>query len=166
MTIISMLFASFDAHANDTVRTTIPIHKIEAPFSKLVIRDDVKIVLIEDASGQISVEGNMKQASMLRFEVKNGVLDVSSVRSGKKRLTLFIPVQKLKEVVVKGNSKVSTIGVLNSPTIKVLIEGDCMVNIVAWGKITVERGRDHDFDYLLKQEINIKGAMADKSAKK
>lgn len=155
MIMISTLFVCTAVSGNDSVRTS--IRTVQAPFHKIIIRDDVNVLLLEDPSGEISMEGNSKWIASLRFEVKDGVLDVSCTKRGKKRLTVFIPVQQLKEVVVKGTSRVASIGVLNSARIHVQIEGDCLVNIVNWGRITVDHDRDHEFEYVRKQRIDIPG---------
>lgn len=159
MTMITMLFACTTAIGNDSIQNTIRLRTVNAHFSKIVIRDDVNVVLIEDPSGEISMEGQAKWSEFLRFEVINGVLDVSCKKKGKKKLTVFIPVQKLEEIIVKGRSKVGSIGILNSARLHVRIEGDCLVNVVNWGTITVDNDPDHEFEYIKKQRIDIPGGQ-------
>lgn len=129
---------------------------LAASFHRMVVCNNVNVVLVEEASQQVSVKGKAKWCEAVKLEVKDGVLTVSSSRSSSmKQATVYIPVQQLESITVKGYSDIESKGALHSHTLNIYIEGDCRVSVLNDGLVTVSNGPLHDFEYEVKKKISL-----------
>jgi hypothetical protein len=91
----------------------------------------------------------------VKLEIKDGVLKISSSRPSRiKQAVVYIPVQQLESIIVKGYSDVRSLGMLNSQKLKISIEGECLVNIVNRGQVIVNNGPSYAFD-CVKTKISL-----------
>jgi hypothetical protein len=118
-------------------------------FHTIVVNDDVDVMLIEDPSAVISVEGLTKFVDAIQLQVKDGKLIISSTKHYiNRRAFVFIPVRHLESIVVKGNSEVNTIGALQSSMLQVYIENDCLVSIRNNGQVKVENNGRIELEFI------------------
>ena len=129
---------------------------LAAPFHRMVVCNNVNVVLVDVASQQASIKGKAKWREAVKLEVKDGVLTVSSSRSSSmKQATVYIPVQQLEGITVKGYSDIESKGTLHSQKLNIHIEGDCRVSVLNDGLVTVSNGPLHDFEYEVKKKISL-----------
>lgn len=156
LTTAFMLFVNAGVTGNDSADDGTRQWTAAATFNKIVINDGVNMVLTEDASQTISIAGKTKFTAAVKLEIKDGVLHIScSKGSASKRVLVYVPVQQLQRITVKGDSEITTFGILQSANIHVRIEGDCYVDIVTRGHITVDHDNKHGFDYIKKEKIEL-----------
>ena len=125
-------------------------------FKSISVSGDVSIVLMEETSSVLSVQGKQKFVDAVKMEIKNGVLHVSGKRGPwKNKTVVYIPVQHLKLLTVKGNSEVVSMGLLNSPSLHVRIEGSCTVSVKNRGLVTVDNDDYHTFSFDKNEKIKV-----------
>ena len=129
---------------------------VTASFNRIVVRDNVDVVLVEMPSQDVSIKGKARQCEDVKLEVKEGVLTIASRRpSAMKQAVVYVPVQQIESITVKGYSNVTSAGSLRSARLHIKIEGECRVNVINSGPVTVSNGPDHGYDYELQQKINL-----------
>ncbi len=116
-----------------------------ASFSKIVVQDDIDVVLTESAEASISFDGKTADIYKVTWEVKDGVLYLKSkAASLKDKVTVTIGTQQLKELVVKGTSAVTTEGTLNTPVLTVYMYDTPNVQIKNRGHIHLENKSEQE----------------------
>lgn len=143
------LFITTQAFAvnKDTAQTKSATWSSASPFTSITVSNDIDIILVEDNSTVIKVQGKDLLVDAIRLEVIKGELKVSSLKqSVRHKVTVLIPVNRLQQLTVRGSSKISSLGVLNSPKLKVNIAGDCIVHVTTIGAIDVDS--DYNYDYV------------------
>ena len=115
------------------------ISNFASDISKIVIEDDIDVVLYDDAASQIIVDGPSAQSSKVKWTVRNNTLYIRS-KSGslKGKVLVTIGVNNLQKIVVNGNSSVKSLGSLRTPSIDVQMSGEGMVAIQNEGRINVK----------------------------
>jgi len=125
------------------------------PFSKIVIEDDIDVVLHESTDKSILVEGSEENISNVEWKIKKGVMHVSSkAGSLKDKVLVTLDVKDLKQIEVNGNSEVKSLGNLHSSLLHIYLNGYCLVNILNEGKITLVNGDGIGLD-IKKKTANV-----------
>jgi hypothetical protein len=161
--LIAVAFAGVAVKANEG---TIPDYKVRnwtatQKFRSIEVSGDISVVLIEDNASVVSVQGKTKMVDMAKIEVKDGVLHVYGKRGPwRNRTVVYIPVQQLSRITVKGASEIASMGVLNSDHLHIRIEGTCKVSVKNKGLVTVDNDDDYEVSYEKIQKIKISGNAA------
>ncbi len=127
-------------------------------FHSVTVSDNVNIILAEDAGNTISIQGKAKQVDAVRFEIKNGVLHVSSSRTPfKNKAVVYIPVRLLNRLTIKGASEVHSMGYLRSAHLHIELDGPCKMSVKNTGPITITHDQEWELEYLKSKGDIIKG---------
>lgn len=156
--IVAFVATMASAFANDGGLSDYKVRNWTATqeFKSISVSGDVSIVLMEENSSVLSVQGKQKFVDAVKMEVKNGVLHISGKRGPwKNKTAVYIPVQNLKLLTVKGNSEVVSMGLLNSKSLHVRIEGTCKVSVKNRGLVTVDNDDYHTFSYDKNEKIKV-----------
>lgn len=117
-------------------------------FSKLIVEDDINVVLVESTLKQMDVLGSEKELQSFTWSVKDGAMTISSKkRNHGEKITVTLYVQGLKELNVLGSSIISSLGHLKTP-LAVHLKDEACVALSSKESITVFR------DYQI--ELNVK----------
>lgn len=123
------------------------INSFKTPFDKIVVEDDIDLVLYEQPAPQIMIDGSDENSHKVKWTVKGSTLHISSINGSLKgKVLVTVAVNKLTDISVLGNSSVRSLGSLASPTIKVNMSGDGMVSIQNEGRIYVYNTEGTDLD--------------------
>jgi hypothetical protein len=96
---------------------------VKESFHRIVVRDNVDVVLVEMSSPDVSIKGKARQCEDVKLEVKEGVLTIGSRRpSVMKQAVVYVPVQQIESITVKGYSDVKSAGTLHSVKLHIQIE--------------------------------------------
>ena len=121
--------------------------KTVSSFSKVVIGDDIDVILTESPDQRVIIEGHPKNTGHVKWTIKNNTLYLrSKYGSLKGKVVAVIGVHELRDLEVKGNSYVKSLGTLNSPMIKVQLYGDGMVALQNNGRIHVASNDGTDIE--------------------
>lgn len=83
-----------------------------APFEKIRINTNVQVVLVQNAElGKVFVEGEQKLLNSISISSENGELVINATNnfSGKHNLLVTIPVDKVKQIAIKGEGKIESV---------------------------------------------------------
>lgn len=115
-------------------------------FNRLEVDDHVTVVLTNESSNEISIEGDRAQAGKLRAKVRKNKLYIWMAGEKPDRpVTVYVPARYLKEVVVNGNSDISTASTLYNAGMIVYVNGYCRLDLRSMGRILVRGTGDFDF---------------------
>jgi hypothetical protein len=129
-------------------------HVVTEAFHSMVVYDDIDVILVEDASSTISIQGRTKCAAAVKAEVKDGQLVLSACHHPLRgRLLVQVTVQQLRTLTVRGASEIYSMGMLNSPRLDVHIEGACRVHVKNRGRVYVAHDAAHEPEYVKTRTI-------------
>ncbi len=107
-------------------------------FTKIVIEDDIDVVLYENGTTNIQFDGNARNISRIEWVVKKGVLYLRSKNGSlKDKVLVTIDVNALENIVIEGDSKVRSLGILSSEELNVHLSTSSYVAIRSLGKINI-----------------------------
>lgn len=108
-------------------------------YHTIRVEDDIDVVLTETNLAGITVVATDKFKQDVNINVVNGVLKISSKRNSlKNKAIVYVPVTNLEKLVIEGGSHVTSSGYLNSPLLKVFINGEASFEIRNHGEVVVD----------------------------
>ncbi len=118
-------------------------------FTSISAKGNVEVVLVAADSKTISLSGNEKQVQSVHLNIENGELKIIGARgcSEKTRTIVYVPVQQLHKVTLKGGSNLSSRGRITSAKLHIRIEGVSKVNVKNIGDIVIDSDDRHQFNY-------------------
>ncbi len=124
----------------------------ELTFTKIVIQDDIDLVIYENATSNIQFDGSTENIAKVEWKIKKGVLYINSKRGSlKNKVMVTIDVKKLSEISIEGNSSVRSLGVLNSNELNVYVKSQSYVALRSTGSINIINTSDSEMD--VKEQI-------------
>jgi len=146
LSLLAIAFTVLSASAEDPERLILTVGNIE----HLSIQDDIDVVLLQGASddNSISLDQNASDKLNLKLSNKTLVIAAQNKLSKKQKFTVYVYVNKLKTITVEGDSRVKTIGTLNTGKLDVFVDGDVQVHLKTSGTIKAHS--------LNGSEINVK----------
>jgi hypothetical protein len=130
------------------------INSFKTPFDKIVVEDDIDLVLYEQTTPQVMIDGNDNNSSKVKWTIKGSTLHISSSNGSLKgKVLVTVAVNQLTDITVLGNSSVRSLGSLKSPSIQVNMSGDGMVSIQSEGRIYVHNTEGIELD--VKKSIGL-----------
>lgn len=154
-----MLSTSLSAAAThkDSADNKIRTWQATQEFHSVTVSDNVNIILAENLSTTISIQGKEKLVNAIKLEVKNGVLHVSSNRSPlKNKAVVYIPVRLLNSLTVNGASEVYSMGHLQSANLHIKLDGPVKMSVKSTGTITIDHEQEWEITYMKSKGSVIK----------
>jgi Putative auto-transporter adhesin, head GIN domain len=156
MAVAILITACIAAFASGKAPVAMPQKQFnyQMSFNKIEVADDIDLQLKESDNKIINVTGNDADVENVDWKIKDDVLYLKSKKGSlKNKVHVAIDVTRLKKIVVKGQSTVSSAGPLLSPVLYVYMEGNCYVAIKNTGKIYVINSDNI--------EVDVKKAVGD-----
>jgi len=126
------LFTASAANAEIVTREV----QLKAQFSTLEVSHDIDVVLTESTDATIRIAGEEKFANAVLLDQKNGEVRILSKKgSMRKRVTVYVPVQNLRNLIIKGASYVRSNGILASNKLQVTLSGASKVELNNIGEL-------------------------------
>lgn len=126
------LFTASAANAETVTREI----QLKAQFSTLEVSHDIDVVLTESTDATIRIAGEEKFANAVLLDQKNGEVRILSKKgSMRKRVTVYVPVQNLRNLIIKGASYVRSNGILASHKLQVTLSGASKVELNNIGEL-------------------------------
>lgn len=118
-------------------------------FQQLEVWGNIEIVLTPEMSDSITIEGTTVDINLVGVKLKRGTLSVRAKWVNQASTTkIIIPAAMLNSVQVYGNAVISSAGELNTPKLKVFLDGEAQVKILSRGQVDVQAS---DGYYLTKE---------------
>jgi hypothetical protein len=141
--------AGISAFASGSNPGQVPVKQFDyqLSFDRVVIEDDIDLVLEENTNKFLTVNGNDKDIEKLDWQIKKGVLYLKSKKGSlKNKISVRVTVSQLKEIFINDESSVRSTGNLASPKLSVTIKGDGFASIKNLGPIHVSNDSYTDMD--------------------
>lgn len=141
---IGMLTAATAVKA-DVVTRELPVTKA---FYSLEVSHEISVILTESAETTIRIAGEEKDANAVVVDQsKDKVRLLSKKGSLKNKVTVFIPVQNLRKLTIKGASYVRSNGNIASNKLLVTFAGEAKVEINNIGDIAFIADENIDLEF-------------------
>ncbi|MFT3908510.1 MAG: DUF2807 domain-containing protein [Ferruginibacter sp.] len=139
LTVLTIGLSSFaSAGPEESFRYTSQKFNYNLTFDKIVVSDDIDLVIYENATTNIQFDGSKENIANVTWKVKKGVLYISSkTGSLKGKVIVTIDVAKLAEITLEGRSSVRSLGNLDTPELNVYIKDGCFAAIRNTGSINI-----------------------------
>lgn len=109
------------------------------------VSDDINLVLTQSTEATLRITGEEKDSKAVLFDNKNGRVRLLSKKGSlKNKVTVYVPVQNLRKLVINGKSYVRSNGVIASKKLDVTIAGEAKVEINNLGDIAFSADQDID----------------------
>jgi|SRR6187402_2646789 len=144
ITITGSLFSQ--DNSSKTLIRKIPVES----FNRLVIRSNITVVLTEDPSeDSVRIEGSKKfiEKVMIIQAGKELIVRSKSFKDQKKKGIIYIPVRLLQNIEISAAAKVISYTILQSPVLNVLINGDCVIDLMLRGRLNIREAEGYNFTY-------------------
>jgi len=119
-------------------------------FNRLIIKSNITVMLIEDPSeDSIRIEGSKKFIEKVLIIQAGKELTVrsKSFKDQKKKGIIYIPVRLLQNMEIGADAKVTSYNVLQSPVLNILINGDCIIDLMLKGRLNIREAEGYNFTY-------------------
>jgi ABC-type uncharacterized transport system involved in gliding motility auxiliary subunit len=119
------------------------------------VNDGVNLVLIDDVTNDVFIEGKAGFVQTVDVTFQNGELTISSKSESEEiPAAVFVSARFLREILVNGNSIVGSYQTLQNNGLNVIVNGDCKLMIRSLGKVNVTATSDFTFTYQSKKIKN------------
>jgi len=109
------------------------------------VSNDINVVLTQSKEAKLRITGEEKDSKAVLFDQKNGRVRLLSKKGSlKNKVTVYVPVQDLRKLIINGQSYVRSNGVIASKNLQVTIAGEAKVEINNLGEIAFEADQDID----------------------
>lgn len=107
-------------------------------------------MLIEVPSeDSVRIEGSKKfiEKVMIIQAGKELTVRSKSFTDQKKKGIIYIPVRLLQNMEISAAAKVISYNILQSPVLNILINGDCVIDLMLKGRLNIRETEGYDFTY-------------------
>jgi Putative auto-transporter adhesin, head GIN domain len=119
-------------------------------FNRLIIRSNITVMLIEVPSeDSVRIEGSKKfiEKVMIIQAGKELTVRSKSFKDQKKKGIIYIPVRLLQNIEISAAAKVISYNILQSPVLNILINGDCVIDLMLKGRLNIREAEGYNFTY-------------------
>ena len=119
-------------------------------FNRLIIKSNITVMLIEAPSDDsIRIEGSKKFIEKVMIIQAGNELIVrsKSFTDQKKKGIIYITVRLLQNMEINAAAKVISYNILQSPVLNILINGDCVIDLMLKGRLNIREAEGYDFTY-------------------
>jgi hypothetical protein len=118
---------------------------LTASVYSIEVNDDINVVLTQSSDAKLRITGEEKDSKAVLLDQKNGRVRLLSKKGSlKNRVTVYVPVQNLRKLVINGKSYVRSNGVIASKSLQVTVAGEAKVEINNLGNIAFDADQDID----------------------
>lgn len=150
LSIVGFLVALFllfipTAYAQEKSFTHTPIMVEPDEIKHLVVLDNIDVVLLENVPDEISVKVDDRVLDLLRVKISNQTLELSARKfSTDQRITVYVPVNGLESISLKGSAFITAKEVLNTDNLELYLSGAARIALRTSGKIKVKSLGDYE----------------------
>ena len=119
-------------------------------FNRLIIRSNITVMLIEVPSeDSVRIEGSKKfiEKIMIIQAGKELTVRTKTFKDQKKKGIIYIPVRLLQNMEISAAAKVISYNTLQSPVLNILINGDCVIDLMLNGRMNIREAEGYNFTY-------------------
>ncbi|HKO81530.1 MAG TPA: DUF2807 domain-containing protein, partial [Chitinophagaceae bacterium] len=116
---------------------------VEGLFQNVRIYGDVSMILTNEPSGTMVMEGKEKDVNRIRHRVKDNELVIDARRKNYfNKLVIYLPAAMIQSMQVNGDGDISSTGMIQSEKLHITLNGVIDVKIKTTGKFSVDAPDD------------------------
>lgn len=121
---------------------------VDGPFQNVRIYGDVSMILTNEPSGTIVMEGKEKDVNKIRHRVNDNELVIDARRKNYfNKLVIYLPAANLQSMQINGDGDISSTGMIQSDELHITLNGAIDVKIKTTGKVNVDAPRDLELEW-------------------
>ncbi|MEO7311687.1 MAG: DUF2807 domain-containing protein [Chitinophagaceae bacterium] len=129
-----------------TNRYVLASKAVSQSYNCIEVRGNVDIILVQGTSNLMTLEGYQSQLENVTLNVHGNTLYVNTTGKEKgKNPVVYIPVNDLRFLTVRGNSNVKTLGFLQATNTVIELEAACHVELKSTGKISIAEYSSNEY---------------------
>ena len=125
------------------------------PFDKLIVSANITVMLYESPDiSTVVIQGKESLIQRIALLQKGSSLVITSGSKldMKEKVTVFVPVNKLKSLEVSDDAFIKSQTILHSPQLDVKTDGLCEIHIIVDGVVNVKDGQNYSYVRRLRPE--------------
>jgi hypothetical protein len=118
-------------------------------ITSLIINANVAVVLVNDPNQAINMTGDSFFMEQVIFKQKGNrlIITAGKKRDWKTRGVIYIPAGGLEHIEINNAAKIRSTSILQMPTLKISVNGECELDILINGKIELTGNDSYEIDY-------------------
>lgn len=121
------------------------VHLTEVPRA-LFVDNDVSVILTDGKTADVTIEGDARDVKAVRVKMNDGdLLLSSSFGQSMAGLKVYVPATQLAKINLFGKSVLRSTATLQNPHLKIIVDGEGIVNVSSAGKVVIESTDGYDF---------------------
>ena len=118
-------------------------------ITSLVINANVAIMLINDTNSPINMIGDSFFMKLVTFKQKGNRLIISAIKKWdfRSKGIIYIPAGTIEHIQINSTANVRSSSILQSPNLKISVNGECQINILINGKVEMTGNDLFDINY-------------------
>ncbi len=135
--------------------------KTSGVITSLVVNSNVTVVLVTHPSEKLRMMGDQQFLEEVSIKQTEGklIIDGNRRRNFKNRGVIYVPANHLQQIKINNAAYVHTASTLRIPNLKVVVNGDCKVNLVTLGKIDFVENDQYEVRYEVREKNNLESAV-------
>lgn len=118
-------------------------------ITSLVVNDKISVVLLDNASNEITIEGDKSAIELYSMELKGSDLTITNNSNEERTAAIvYVPAKLMKHISINGASAISSYETLHNKSITVLMNGVSKFWVKTFGKVTVKAADGYDYTYV------------------
>lgn len=128
---------------------TVPITNI----SKMIINTDVIVVLRNQPSDNITLEGSQDLLRQVNVEQQGETVVIGAPKKAnpKNKVVVYVPAPGLRSIEINSSAKLLSHWIIDNPSLSILVNGNCHVNIKSTGFVNVVENDAYEMEYYVNQ---------------
>ncbi|MBP6285974.1 MAG: DUF2807 domain-containing protein [Ferruginibacter sp.] len=148
---LSVLLISMTAHSQEKAARKYERRKINIPENcrQVEVHGDVKLILTNALTNNLVLDGKIKNTASVRTICRDGKLIIDAGRYHRfSRLTVYLGVGDIRSIVLNGDTKVFSEGMVRTNDLEILLGGNASVSVNYAGTLKITPAEGIDMEYI------------------
>lgn len=148
---LSVLLISMTAHSQEKASPKYERRQINIPenFRQVEVYGDVKLILTNTPANNLVLDGKNKNTACVKTICRNGKLIIDAGKYHHfSRLTVYLGVGDIRSIVINGDTKVLSEGMVKTKDLEILLGGNASVSVNYAGTLKITPAEGIDMEYI------------------
>lgn len=117
-------------------------------FQNVRIYGDVSLILTNEPSGTIVIEGKEKDINKIKHRVNDSELVIDARRKNYfNKVIIYLPAANLQSMQINGDGNISSTGIIHSDELHITLNGAIDVKVKTTGKLSVDAPNEYELEW-------------------
>jgi hypothetical protein len=144
-----LCFITQESFSIDKKRPSVTKAVAITDISKMIINTDVIVVLRNQHSGNITLEGPQDLLDQLDVEQRGETVLIAAPKKAnlKNKVVVYVPAPGLRSIEINSSAKLVSHWIIENPSLSIVVNGSCHVNIKSTGFVNVVENDRYQMEY-------------------